>query len=277
VPSVTADRREDCFIGNPGNSSLLPEELSKEALACMLPEPKQVTTVKAQTELGWTPRVQVSEEHYLAQYDDWDTWVRYYWQIRNVMERGLREILEIGVGSGVVTSYLRRNGVRVTTLDIDPSLHPDCVASVTAIPFPSARFDGVLCTEVLEHMPFERSCQAIAEISRVARSWAMVTVPHFTLSFALLLRAPILHLREIRLRVPYPKRIRPSDIGQHFWECGKHGYPVARLRRAFREAGFRIVSEQRPFTNYSSCFFLMEKEDPRLPHEQPAVRPKPKA
>jgi ubiquinone/menaquinone biosynthesis C-methylase UbiE len=256
---------------------VLPEDLTKEALDCMAQEPKHVRNVGAQTESGWTPRVQVSEEHYSAQYDDWDTWIRYYWQIRSVMERGLREVLEIGVGSGVVTSYLRRNGVRVTTLDIDPALHPDCVASVTAIPFPSARFDGVLCTEVLEHMPFERSCQAIAEISRVARSWALVTVPHFTLSFALLLRAPILHLREIRVRVPYPKRIRPSDIGQHFWECGKRGFPVARLRRAFRGAGFRIVSEQRPFTNYSSCFFLMEKEDLRLSHEQPPVRPKPEA
>jgi hypothetical protein len=230
----------------------------------MLQEPNPVTNVRAQTKSGWTPRVQVPEEHYSAKYEDWDTWVRYYWQIRNVMDRGLKEILEIGVGSGVVSSYLRRNGVKVTTLDIDPALHPDCVASVTAIPFPSDRFDGVLCTEVLEHMPFEHSCQALAEISRITRSWAMVTVPHFTLSFALLARAPILHLREIRVRVPYPKRIRPSHIGQHFWECGMRGFSVARLRRAFRGAGFRIVSEQRPLTNYSSCFFLLEKEAPRL-------------
>jgi hypothetical protein len=78
----------------------------------MLPETEHATNVTAQTESGWTPRVQVSEEHYSAKYDDWDTWIRYYWQIRAVMERGLREILEIGVGSGVVTSYLRRNGVR---------------------------------------------------------------------------------------------------------------------------------------------------------------------
>jgi len=233
----------------------------------MLQEPIHLTKVRAQTASGWSPRVQVSKEHYSARYEDWDTWVRYYWQIRSVMDLGLKEVLEIGIGSGVVSSYLRRNGIMVTTLDIDPALHPDCVASVTAIPFPSAHFDGVLCTEVLEHMPFERSCQAIAEISRVTRSWAMVTVPHFTLSFALLLRAPLVHLREIRVRVPYPKRIRPSDIGQHFWECGMRGYPVARLRRAFREAGFRVASEQRPFTNYSSCFFLMVKRNPQLSHD----------
>ena len=90
----------------------------------MLQEPIHLTKVRAQTKSGWTPRVQVPEEHYSAKYEDWDTWVRYYWQIRNVMDRGLKEILEIGVGSGVVSSYLRRNGVRVTTLDIDPALHP---------------------------------------------------------------------------------------------------------------------------------------------------------
>ena len=74
------------------------------------------------------------------------------------------------------------------------------------------------------------------------------------------LRAPILRLRESRVRVPYPKRIRALDIGQHSWECGQRGYSVARLRRAFRD--FAAASAQRLFTNYSSRFFLVEKSNP---------------
>jgi hypothetical protein len=205
----------------------------------------------------WQPRVQVPVDHYKAEYEDWDKWLCYYWQIRNVFERKATRVLEIGVGSKVVTSYLRRNGIELTTLDIDPALDPDYVGSVTQLPFGSGEFDAVLCTEVLEHMPFEQSQQAILEIARVSKAYAFVTVPHFVLSFAVLFRLPVIHLREFRIPVPYWKRIR--SVGEHFWECGKRGYPVSRLRRAFKDAGFKIISEKRPPTNYSSCFFVLRK------------------
>jgi len=54
---------------------------------------------------GWRPAVQVPPGHYGAGYDDWDKWVTYFWEIRNVLDRGLDEVLEIGIGSKVVTSY----------------------------------------------------------------------------------------------------------------------------------------------------------------------------
>jgi hypothetical protein len=34
---------------------------------------------------------------------------------------------------------------------------------------------------------------------------------------------------------------------------------VSRLRREFRQAGFAVLSEKRPPTQYSSCFFVLEK------------------
>jgi hypothetical protein len=48
--------------------------------------PNPVTNVRPPAKSGWTLRVQVSEEHYPAKYEDWEAWVRYYWQIRNVMD-----------------------------------------------------------------------------------------------------------------------------------------------------------------------------------------------
>jgi hypothetical protein len=197
---------------------VLPEESSRDISDCVLPVPKRVTNVRAQAELGWTPGVPVPEEHYWAQHD-WDTCVRFRWQIRNVMEAGLRKVLEIGVGSGMVT-YLRRNGIRAATLDIASALHPDRVVSLTAIPFLSARFEGLLCTILFEHIPIELFCEAVAEISRVARFWDMVAEPPSLLSLTLLLRAPILHLREIRVRIAYPGRSRPAGIRQNFGAVG---------------------------------------------------------
>jgi hypothetical protein len=207
---------------------------------------------------AWQPQVQVPAQHYGAGYDDWDKWLTYFWSIRNVLDRGVESVLEVGVGSKVVSSVLRNNQVRLTTFDIDPNLEPDYVGSVTDLPFPENAFDAVLCTEVLEHMPWQQTCQAIREIHRVTRKFAFVTVPHFTLSFALLLRLPLLKLRELRLRLPLPLPLKPN--GQHFWECGRPGYPVSKLRKEFASAGFVVVSEKRPVTQYSSCFFVLQKK-----------------
>ncbi len=207
---------------------------------------------------AWQPKVQVSAQHYGVGYDDWDKWVTYYWSIRNVLDRRLESVLEVGVGSKVVSSVLRNNEVRLTTFDIDPNLEPDYVGSVTDLPFGENTFDGVLCTEVLEHMPWEQTRQAIRELHRVTRKFAFVTVPHFTLSFAMLLRLPILQLRELRLRLPLPVSLKPN--GQHFWECGRPGYPVSKLRKEFRDAGFIVASETRPPTQYSSAFFVLQKK-----------------
>jgi SAM-dependent methyltransferase len=212
---------------------------------------------------GWRPRVQVSVEHYRSRYDDWDKWLTYFWSIRNVCERGLREVLEVGVGTKVVCNYLRNQGVALTTLDLDPGLEPDHVGSVTELPFADEAFDAVICTEVLEHMPWDCTRRAIEEIHRVTRRYAFVTVPHFALSLALLVRLPVLQLHEFRLRLPWPRPLQ--SFGQHFWECGRPGYPVSRLRRAFRRAGFVIASERRPPTQYSSCFFVLDKRGRTAP------------
>src|SRR5262249_26122130 len=151
---------------------------------------------------AWSPIVQVREGYYTTGYDNWDKWVTYHWVLENVHKVAAKNVLEIGVGSGVVSYCLRKSGVNVTTYDLDASLGPDHVGSVTEMPFPDNAFDALLCTEVLEHMPFEHSEQAIREIFRVTRSHAFISVPHFALSFAILVRAPILQLRELRFRLP---------------------------------------------------------------------------
>jgi len=207
----------------------------------------------------WRPKVQVPPGQYGPAYDDWDKWVSYYWQTRQIVDRSLRDVLEVGIGSSVVSEYLRRNGVNLTTIDIDLALGPDCVASVTDLPFRSDAFDAVLCAEVLEHMPFEHSRRAIREIHRVTRRFAFITLPRCVLSFAFLVRVPVIQLREFVFRIPYPKRPRPT--GEHYWESGLWGYPLSRIRREFATAGFRVLSEQRPPTNYSHWFFVLAKPD----------------
>lgn len=218
----------------------------------------QQSTAAEPASTSWNPRVQVPSSHYGPAYEDHDKWLCYYWQIRNVVDRGLRQVLEIGTGSQVVSSYLRRVGVQLTTLDIDPQLRPTVVGSVTALPFEDRSFDAILCTEVLEHVPFELSRLAMGELARCTRRWAFVAVPHCTLSFALLGRMPRLQLRELRLRVPLWRRV-PQPVREHYWEVGRRGYPPRLIRRELRAAGFARLGETRIPTNYSSMFFELER------------------
>ncbi len=66
--------------------------------------------------------------------------------------------------------------VRLVTADLNPA-GVDVQADITALPFPPATFDAVLCSHVLEHVPDDRA--AMSEIARVLRpgGWALVLVP----------------------------------------------------------------------------------------------------
>lgn len=210
----------------------------------------------------WQPHVQVGADHYTSRYDDHDKWLSYYWQIEQTLACKPRQVLEIGGGHGLVAWYLRKNGVRVFTADIDTRLGPSVLASVTQLPFRDNAFDVVICCDVLEHMPFESSVEALREIHRITARRAVFSVPHYVLSLALLARAPILHMRELRIRIPvlFGKPVRPG--GEHYWELGRPGYPVKKLRKALQSVGFKILQEGSPRTEYSRRSYLLEKSVP---------------
>jgi SAM-dependent methyltransferase len=228
--------------------------------------PGGFSAVPGKSEIGkdnesgvWEPRVQVPADYYISGYDDYDHWIRHYWVIRNVLDRKCRSLLEIGVGSGVVASYLRNIGVDVTTFDIDSSLKPDYIGSVTELPFQDGSFEAITCCEVLEHMPFEQSEKALAELYRVTSKYVIVTVPRRVLTFALLLRMPVLQMKEFRLRLPIFGLSTIPPNGQHFWELGTNGYSQSRLLRSMSRIGFKVLSTKAQPTNYSSAFFVLEK------------------
>jgi hypothetical protein len=206
----------------------------------------------------WQSRSQASNQPPQGGSEDWDQWITHHWSIRGVLERGLESVLEIGVSGKVVSTVLRDAQVRLTTFDSDANREPDYVGSVNDMPFPENAFDGILCTEVLHLMPWEQTQQAIRELHRVSRRFVFVTVPHFTLSWNVLFAVPLLRKLELRLRLPFPLPNRVKN--GRYWECGRLGYPVSKLRKEFEKAGFLIVSEKRPQTQYASCFFVLQKK-----------------
>ncbi|MCX5828419.1 MAG: class I SAM-dependent methyltransferase [Deltaproteobacteria bacterium] len=102
-----------------------------------------------------------------------------------------QSILNIGVGNGYLEERLHKNGIDIHTLDPSekaieqlkekiPLGSKAQVGYCQAIPFPSNAFDGVIMTEVLEHLMDDALIQAVAEVRRVLKPGGIFigTVPY---------------------------------------------------------------------------------------------------
>ena len=87
----------------------------------------------------------MSVDHYLnKEYDIKERFASYWHQINEILSLNSKKILEVGIGGGIVSSYLRIRGKQITTLDTDKNLSPNVVGSVTEIPFSNQSFEYVL-------------------------------------------------------------------------------------------------------------------------------------
>ncbi|TSC57844.1 MAG: type 11 methyltransferase [Candidatus Peregrinibacteria bacterium Greene0416_19] len=118
-------------------------------------------------------------------------------------------ILDIGGGTGKRYRGFFPHATSIRALDINPDLKPDIVGDAEAMPIPDASIDGVVCSQMLEHVP--HPSRALAEMYRVLKPGgkAILTVPQLN------------ELHE-----------EPHD----YYRYTKHG-----LKTLCEEAGFRIV------------------------------------
>lgn len=92
----------------------------------------------------------IPRQHYTDdRYDTLGRFVSYWHQINEIRQAQPENVLEIGMGNGFVSSYLRARGLDVVTLDVNPALGADVLGSITAIPFADGSFDVVSACEVL--------------------------------------------------------------------------------------------------------------------------------
>jgi SAM-dependent methyltransferase len=94
-----------------------------------------------------------------------------------------RTVLDLGSGPGHYTAALARAGARVVALDLsvanvriaaDADL-PAVRGDASRLPFPAERFDGIFCSNMLEHVP--DPVAVINEIERLLRpgGWAWIS------------------------------------------------------------------------------------------------------
>ena len=177
------------------------------------------------------PQVQVSQDHYqTSRYDELHRWISYWYQIQAVSRHRPRNVLEIGVGSGVLSRYLAdRLSIDVTTFDFDPALAPDFCGDVRQMDHlvrPNS-FDAVLAFQVLEHLPFSDVPGALEQLARASRDSVLFSLPHYGWNVAA-------RVRLWKWNWVFGRRIsknpRWNFDGEHYWEIGTKGHSLAAVR-----------------------------------------------
>lgn len=201
--------------------------------------------------------LQVEEGHYGASYETLPMWINHWHQIQEILGLKRNRILEIGPGNGVVSYFLKKCGVNVFTTDIDFRNEPDVLSDVTYLPFRQGSFDIILCCEVLEHIPYNQFEKALKEIYGVSNEFVVISLPAPFVGAAMALNLPRLPVFKVHVGMPY--MTEKKFDGQHYWELGRLGYHLRRIRNAMKNAGFNIIKEFRPPLSLFCYFFVLKK------------------
>jgi SAM-dependent methyltransferase len=184
-------------------------------------------------------------------------------QIRLVRSLNEKNILEIGIGNGIVSDFLKKAGFNVTTFDINANLGPDIVGSILDLTeiFQESKFDLVLCAEVLEHMPFKYFEQAISNVAHTTRKYVILTLPRsqrliVDIQFSIkLAKLKPIH-NSIILTIPKSK-IPP----EHHWELNSSKETKLRKINLILNKYFTIFDSNRfHFRSYHHYFVLKKRE-----------------
>ena len=202
---------------------------------------------------------QVDKNHYsFEQYFFPERWMSYYYQTKEIVNRNdIRAVLDVGPGTSFLHDVLKihRSDISYKALDVAQDVHPDYIGSVTKIPLEDSSFDLISAFQVLEHIEYKDVETALLEMKRVSRKYVFISLPHFGPSFELLIKVPFIN----RIRLAGKATHAPTHVfnGQHYWEIGKKGYSVRKIRRLMQRH-FNIIDEYVPFENQYHRFYIME-------------------
>lgn len=196
--------------------------------------------------------------------------ITYWHQVDEILAKRPDKVLEVGIGRGIVSSILKSYGISTITADINESLGPDVVVSITELStgFKSGEFPFVLCARVLQHLPFSEFERALWQLSYVTGKYVLLTLPVETMR--LYLRFRITGGRPVTLSIPVPlilKRILQQALKltdrsktQNFWKINqRREVSMSNVCRIIRKY-FHIEKAYKVPEDMSHAFFVLRKK-----------------
>lgn len=202
---------------------------------------------------------QVEKGHYdFFGYMTKKRWISIWSQLDEIQRLKPESVLEIGAGAGIFKIVASSFGVRVETLDVDPELNPDYIASVISMPFCNDFYDVVCAFQMLEHLPYDQSVQAFNEMIRVSRRYVVISLPDARPVWQYKLYIP--KFKAFDFLVPRPQISLPKNRfnGEHYWEVNKEGYSLDRIVSDFT-VNIKLIKTYRVFENPFHRFFVFKK------------------
>lgn len=204
-------------------------------------------------------KAQVSSQHYanksyLTMVRSMNHWI----QAKEVSEASLEgeSVLEIGPGTGHTSWLLKLWGHKVTTVDIDESLKPDIISDIKNLNLEPNSYDIVLAAEILEHLPYDNFEEILKKLGEIAKHAVVITLPAPLIGMSLMLNITGIQPFGLTFGIPYLKK--HAFDGQHYWELGKRGYSLKRIKKSIKSSGLKITKCYRPKLSLYCYMFVLE-------------------
>lgn len=178
----------------------------------------------------------------------------YYLQMKTIRDLKLNSVLEIGPGENITGTYLKSLGIDYKTMDIVEVPKPDISSSLEDCnpqDFAEA-FDMVCAFQVLEHSPYENFKQNLIKMADMSKKYVFISIPYSGFGFKIFLNIHLnQNIRPTRaIKIFFPsfkknRKYRPEFIKEfpwavHYWEIGRKGFPLRRIKRDVEAAGLTI-------------------------------------
>jgi SAM-dependent methyltransferase len=191
----------------------------------------------------------------------------YWYQINEILSTQPTSILEIGIGSGLVTSYLKYLGIKVKTLDINKNLNPDFQCSVLDIENNGNNmelYDVVVCCRVLHHIQFEKLGQALENIHKITKKYVVISLPVDEARLYFMNRYTSSSIFVTSIKIPkffkfFYSYIANKKIGSGLWQLNSSKDTTIKNVNSIIKRNFKIIREYHLPEDGSHYMYLLEK------------------